>query len=189
MNNALFSSLQTYDPRTVDLSYISETCRRIPKDGHIDINVAEELATIFLQCADYITDEICKASIYSSYCEADRREVKASAIDNRMQSDGTNKGVAATVAIQLFGNDAAYKDAHRKQGDGEAFLDWLRTKYKNLMAAHVLCKDILKIHFDSLSKGGHRQTANPHSIDDEKDKESTAELPQTNSGITGKEDW
>lgn len=188
MSNTLFDSLLTYDPQKIDLQHILTVCKRLPKDGHIDINIAEELSIVFLQCADDITDEIGRCAAYCGYCEADRRDVKSTAIDTRIQGDANNKAVAASVAVQLFGNDSAYKDSHRKQALAEAFLDWLRAKHRNLMAAHVLCKDILKIHYESLQKGGGRMSAHPHDIDNDRHGDNTESLTTSPSRV-GAEKW
>ena len=162
----LITTVSQYDPITVDTSYVEEASSKIPKGGHIDINEAEQLATVFLEAADKVTDEIARCSAFVGYCEAERRDKKATAIDDRIAGGNGTKGVAGTIAVQLFGNDPRYKAAHEKQAVGEAFLDWLRTKYKNLMAAHVLCKDIMKIHFAGREQGNWRG-ANPHNIDEE----------------------
>lgn len=168
----LVSSLKEYDPLTVDTAFIEEASDKIPKNGHIDINDSESLATIFLEAADQITDEISRCSAYVGFAEAERRDCKSTAIDGRI-TGSTGQKVAATIAAQLYGNDPDYKTAHERQALGEAFLDWLRTKYKNLMAAHVLCKDILKIHHAGREQGNWR-SVRPHDIDNEPDYDNTS---------------
>lgn len=172
----LFDNLETFDPTKVDLTYIKSVSMKIPKDGHIDLAIAEQLATAFLHCADHITDLICKCSAYAGQCEANRRDVKATAIDERINGEAGTTKVAATVAIQLFGNNEDYKNAHKKQAMAEALLDWLRTKYKNLMAAHVLCKDIIKIYNDSRTKG-NQAGRDPMDLDEEENTPVPQEKP------------
>lgn len=161
----LFASVGTFDPLNVDLTYIKSVCSKIPKDGHIDLNVADELATTFLQCADDITDMICQCAAYCGKAEAGKHSAKADAIDARINDTSTK--VAATVAVQLYTNDPKFLEAKQKHDVAEAFLEWLRTKYKNLMAAHVLCKDIMKMHFDSQTKGSRRASSHPHDLEEE----------------------
>lgn len=168
----LISSLNDYDPMKVDTYFVEVACDKIPKDGQIDINEAEQLATVFLEAADKITDEISRCSAYVGLCEAERRDCKSSAIDGRITGT-TGPKVAATVAQQLYGNDADYRAAHERQALGDAFLDWLRTKFRNLMAAHVLCKDIMKIHHAGREQGNWR-SVRPHDIDDEPDYDNTS---------------
>lgn len=188
---ALLTGFDDYDPLKIDTKYVDKTVAQIPKDGHIDINEAESLATVFLECADQITDEIARCSAYVGYCEAERREAKASAIDGRIAGTRGQK-VAGTIAAQVFGNDPEYKKSHKKMGLAEAFLDWLRTKYRNLMAAHVLCKDILKIHHSSREQGNW-QSARPHDIDDEPDSDNPSHEPNGNqdekSPSFGADEW
>ena len=181
--SSLFANIATFDPMTIDTQEINRVCNKIPKDGHIDINIAERLATTFLQCADHITDLIALSAAYAGNCEAERRDLKSQAIESKMSGTG---GKSATVAVQLFGNDVLYKEAHRKQALAEAFLEWLKTKYKNLMAAHVLCKDIIKIHHMSRERGDYK-SANPHGIDSE-EKESITESDDR-APVVGKESW
>lgn len=167
---SLFTTLSSYDPEKVDTKYIQAASNQIPQNGHIEFSEAESLSIIFLECADKITDEIARCSAYVGYCEAARRERKAIAIDERISGTDGNKAVAATIAGQLFGSDALYKAAHEKQTLGESFLTWLQTKYRNLMAAHVLCKDLLKIYQSSREQGNWKG-ANPHSSFDEQESQ------------------
>lgn len=187
----LVSSVEEYDPVTVDTGFIEVACDKIPKDGQIDIYESEQLATVFLEAADKITDEIARCSAYVGFCEAERRDCKSAAIDGRITGT-TGQKVAATIAAQLYGNDDDYKKAHERQALGEAFLDWLRSKYKNLMAAHVLCKDILKIHQTNRDRGNW-QNARPHDIDDEPDYDKSSEQSITsaddNGGSYGADNW
>lgn len=167
----LFLKLEDYSPLKIDTTYIEKTCRRIPTSGLSDLAEAEQLATVFLECADRVTDEIARCSAYVGYCEANRRDCKARAIDGRVTGQ-TGTKVAATIAAQTFGSDPKYIESHEKQAIADAFLDWLRTKYRNLMAAHVLCKDVLKIHANTREQGSW-SSARPHDIDDEQDSETS----------------
>ena len=165
---SLFQKIEDYSPLEVDIGFVEEICSKIPTHSLLDINEAERLATVFLECADRVTDEIARCSAYAGYCEANRRDCKAQAIDGRVTGK-TGLKVAATIAAQTFGSDPLYIEGHKKQALADAFLDWLRTKYKNLMAAHVLCKDVLKIHAMSRDQGNWK-SARPHDIDDEDDE-------------------
>lgn len=180
---ALFSTLNSYDPLILDTSYIEEASKYIPSNGQIDIHDAERLSIVFLEAADKITDEIARCSAYVGFCEAERRDAKAVAIDNRI-TGSTGTKVAGTIAVQMFGNDVSYKEAHKRQSVGDAFLDWLRTKYKNLMAAHILCKDILKIHYSGREQGNW-QTAHSFDSDDELDYDNSSKIDK--SDITSKD--
>jgi len=182
MSNQLFSSLSTFNPETEDTSYINSISAKIPKDGHIDLAIAEQLATNFLHGADYAADLVCKCSAYAGMCEAERREIKARAIDARINGNGVTK-VAASVAVQLFGDDAAYKAVHQKQAIAEAFLEWLRTKHKSLMAAHVLCKDIVKL-YETSRKQGNQAGRDPHDLDEDRVTSSDENCTKVSGGET-----
>lgn len=183
----MFASLSSYDPETVDTSYIQEVSKQIPKNNSIDLYDADRLATIFLQCADQVTDEIARCSAYAGYCEAFRREKKADAIEQKITGVGGVK-VAGTIATQTFGNDSVYGVAHRKQVVAEAFLEWLKTKYRNLMAAHVLCKDIMKAHVVNKDQGGWK-SIHPHDLDSDDDDLKGESLTSNQDRNFGVDEW
>lgn len=187
---SLFITLSNYDPQKVDTRYIQAASNQIPQNGHIEFSEAESLSIIFLECADKITDEIARCSAYVGYCEAARRERKAIAIDERITGTDGNKAVAATIAAQLFGSDSLYKAAHEKLVLGEAFLVWLQTKYRNLMAAHVLCKDLLKIYQSGRDQGNWK-AANPHNngFDERNEEKRVEERDESDISPPGADRW
>lgn len=170
----LFSNLETYDPLTIDTSPFDEVSKKIPKTGQIDLSSAEQLATIFLSCADTITDEIACCSAYLGYCEAACKEAKAKSIDDRVEGNGVKK-VVGTIAVQTYAEDVRFIEARKKFALAEALLEWLRTKYRNFMAAHVLCKDVLKVYADQKQKGGFARQSYPHDLESDENAQMTSE--------------
>ena len=133
--------LKAFDPMNVNVTHIMETIGRIPKDGTIDINQAEQLATIFLRCADYCDGLLAQAIRYSGYKDAEKRSQKASAIERKIANN-----VAQTTARETYSNDAEFVAASDANTDAQAFLSWITQKRDNLVKAHVLCKDLMKAH-------------------------------------------
>lgn len=130
-----------FDPMNVDVTYIKETLNRIPRDGTIDIHEAEQLATLFLRCADYCDDLLAQAIRYAGHKDAEKRSEKASAIERKI----ANK-TPGTTARETYSNDPQYQEASDAAIDAQAFLTWITQKRDNLVKAHVLCKDLMKSH-------------------------------------------
>jgi len=141
--------LKDFDPMNVDVTYISETLDRIPKDGTIDINEAECLATIFLRCADYCDNLFAQAIRYAGYTDAKKRSEKANAIERKI-----GQKVAGTIARETYSNDPQFEQSCDRATDAQAFLTWITQKRDNLIKAHVLCKDLLKSHSTTRNVSG-----------------------------------
>lgn len=133
--------LKDFDPMNVDVSYIQETIALIPKDGQINVNQAEQLATLFLRCADYCSDLMSQAIRYLGYCDSQKKASKGTAIETKI----ANK-TPATTARETYGNDPSYVDRSEKHAEAQAFLTFIQQKHNNLIKAHVLCKDLMKAH-------------------------------------------
>lgn len=141
--------LKDFDPMNVDVTYIVSTLDRIPRDGTIDINEAEALATVFLRCADYCDNILAQAIRYAGYTDSEKRAEKANAIERKM-----DQKVPATTARETYSNDVLFKGACDKATDAQAFLTWISQKKDNLIKAHVLCKDLLKSHSTARNVSG-----------------------------------
>jgi hypothetical protein len=137
------------NPMNIDVGYIQDVSHKVPKDGSIDLNEAERLATIFLRCADYCGELISQAVRLVGNKDAERKSKKADAIEGKIA-----KGTPATTARETYSNDPKYVEATNAHTEAEAFLVWIKQKYENLIKAHVLCKDLLKSHVENRSKSG-----------------------------------
>ncbi len=93
-------STKGFDPLDIDLSYIEETCAKIPKDGSLDLNEAERLATIFLRCSDYCGELLAmyvlsqfqlQEVIYDHRCHARRLHVLRGPVAIRLTPTRHNK--------------------------------------------------------------------------------------------------
>lgn len=134
-------NIDSFDPMDLDITYIKDTINEIPKDGLIDINDAERLATIILRCADYCGDILAKAARYSGYKETLKRASKSAAIYRKIKEK-----ITPTVAKEAYADDEEFIEASNNATTAEALLKWLDEKYQNLIKAHILCKNILARH-------------------------------------------
>jgi hypothetical protein len=137
-------NIDGFDPMDIDVSYIQGTSHMIPRDGSIDLNEAERLATVFLCCADYCGELISQAVRLAGVRDADKKSKKGDAIERKISGK-----TPATTARETYGNDPEYVKSAESHTDAEAFLTWIKLKYENLVKAHVLCKDLLKSHTES----------------------------------------
>jgi len=136
--------LEDFNPMDVDVTYIQQTIGMIPKSGMIDINQAEQLATVFLRCADYCSDMVAQATRFVGNKDAMKRAAKGTAIETKIAG-----GTPATTSRETYGNDPNYIKATEKLVEGQAFLNWITQKHDNLLKAHVLCKDLMKVHMST----------------------------------------
>lgn len=142
-------NIENFDPMNVDVGYIQQISHMVPRDGSIDLNEAEKLATVFLACADYCGELISQAVRLVGYRDAERKSKKGDAIESKIAGK-----TPATTARETYSNDPTYVTAAKEHADAEAFLIWIKQKYENLMKAHVLCKDLLKAHVDNRNVSG-----------------------------------
>lgn len=136
-------SIENFDPMNIDVGYIQGVSHKIPRDGSIDLNEAERLATVFLSCADYCGELISQAVRLAGFRDANKKSKKGDAIERKIAGK-----TPATTARETYSNDNEYIKAAQSHTDAEAFLTWIKLKYDNLIKAHVLCKDLLKSHTD-----------------------------------------
>lgn len=135
----MFLTSSNFDPKKIDIKYIEELIELIPKSGIVDFNQAEIFAARFLRGADYCIDLVSQAIHYKSIKESEKNEAKALAIAKLI-----DRGISATSAIQQYNSDKDYLVKAKELAEAEAWLEWIKLKYKNLIAAHVYCKDILR---------------------------------------------
>jgi len=131
--------IEGFNPLNLDISYIQEELDGLPKNGEIDINIAEALATRWLRAADYCSELLAKASRWMGYKKTLKNAELAAAGLRTGQS-------SATAQKQLAPMDGAYIESANNFTEAEACCMLLKEKHDSLMAAHYLAKEILKRH-------------------------------------------
>lgn len=130
-----------FDPMDLDTSEIKVLSDAMPKDGNIDINNAEILATKYLRGADICAELLAIATAHVAKMDTAKKKaysyaalVKASA--NQIKTDKSRAWFAEM--------DDDYINASNKYAEAIAFAKWVSSKYDSFNKMHYLCKHILK---------------------------------------------
>jgi|3_EtaG_2_1085321.scaffolds.fasta_scaffold16697_2 hypothetical protein len=125
----------------VDLSEVQELAKKIPSDGHVDLNTAEDLAVQFLRGADRC-DEIYTTIIW---LVQEKEDYKKKIFSEAVLGRATEKGAKNISEKKIYAEaDPEYLEACRQYNKIIAIKKWLENKKQSLVSAHYLMKDILK---------------------------------------------
>lgn len=131
-----------FDPMTLDTTEIKELSNAMPKDGNIDINNAEVLATKYLRGADLCGELIAIATAYVSRT----KDAKQKAYNQSfLIKSATNKNIKTDKMRVAFAElDDDYLNACEDYNRAVAFSKWVESKYSSFTRAHYLCRSIVK---------------------------------------------
>jgi len=141
----------------VNLDEIQEITRQIPRDGHVDLNTAEDLAVQFLRGADRC-DEFYTTIIWLVQEKEDyRKKIFSEAVLSRATSEGAKNISEKKIYAE---SDSEYLEACKQYNKIIAIKKWLENKKSSLVSAHYLMKDILKRGHEGAASfsGRSRQT-------------------------------
>jgi len=130
------------DPMTLDTTEIKELSNAMPRDGNIDINNAEVLATKYLRGADLCGELIAVATAFMSKTKDAKQRAynQAFLIKSSMNKDiKTDK-----MRIAFAELDDDYTSACEEYNKALAFSKWVESKYSSFNKMHYLCKKILE---------------------------------------------
>jgi len=151
-----------FDPMNLDTAEIRTLSDAMPKDGNIDINMAEILATKYLRGADICSELLAIATAHVSKMDTLKKKaysyaalVKAAA--NNIKTDKSRAWFAEM--------DDDYINASNKYSEAMAFAKWVSSKYDSFNKMHYLCKHILKRAYP------HEQASSWNGIIEEGNKE------------------
>jgi len=122
----------------IDTEYITNISREIPSSGDLSAPVAAVLAVKFLRAADLCSELIARVSRVVGYRKTEARTEGSKAAMVR-SSESTAKGKELDRE-----RDTIYIEAKNKLVDAESLLTFLSNKHNILMAAHYMCRDIVK---------------------------------------------
>ena len=136
----LSKNVEVFDPMNLDTSEIKELSNAMPKDGNIDLNNAEVMATKYLRGADMCSELLAIATAYVNKTDTLKKKaysyaalVKASA--NGIKTDKSRAWFAE--------QDQDYLDACNKSTEALFFFKWVSGKLDSFSKMHYLCKRIL----------------------------------------------
>ncbi len=131
-----------FDPMALDITEIKELSGALPKDGNIDINNAEVLATRYLRGMDLCGEIIAMATAHLSKTKDTKQRTYNQAF---LIKSSTNKSIKTDKMRVAYAElDDDYSNACEEYNRALAFYKWIESKYKSFEKMHYLCKKILE---------------------------------------------
>ena len=144
---------EKFELKDINLDEIQELAGQIPKDGHVDLNTAEDLAVQFLRGADRC-DEFYTTIIWLVQEREDaRKKVFSDAVLLRAADNGAKNISEKKIYAEA---DPEYLAACKQYNKIVAIKKWLENKKSSLVSAHYLMKDILKRGHEGAANYGGR---------------------------------
>lgn len=129
-------NIDSFDPLEVDISFLKDVTARIPKEGYMDVGMAEQLATITLRAAEQCDDLLGQAVLLLSHRESEQRTAKALVTSTLLSSK-----TPSTVVKELVASDPSVIETMNNYNKALAWHSWLQNKYSTLIKTHHWCKD------------------------------------------------
>ncbi len=151
-----------FDPMDIDLSGIKVLSEALPKDGNIDLNNAEVMATKYLKGADMCAELLAIATAYAQKSDTlKKKEFGEAALVRSLKA-----GIKTDKSRAWYADtDEQYIEACNRYSEAIAFARWVSNKYESFIRIHYLCKKILDRGY------AHEKTGNfNESTDDEKEQ-------------------
>jgi len=138
----IIGSENDFDPMALDTTEIRELSNAMPKDGNIDINNAEVLATKYLRGADLCGELMAIATAYVSRTKDAKQKAYNQAF---LIKSAMNKNIKTDKMRVAFAElDEDYLKACEDYNKSIAFSKWVESKYSSFNKMHYLCKKILE---------------------------------------------
>jgi len=132
---------ESFAPEQMDIADIQELSDSIPRDGHVDIPIAESLAVRFLRGADTCSEILCKIVWWLAKKEGEAQHAYTKAM---LVKAGAAGHKTAKEKEKFASGDAEYLKASEEVARAKAMKKWLENKHSSLISAHYLMKDIAK---------------------------------------------
>ena len=129
-----------FDPMDIDLREIRALSDALPKDGNIDLNNAEVLATKYLRGADLCGELMAVATAYLAKTKS-RKETLYNKAFVKYKDDKKFKTDKMRMAMAELDED--YIEATNRYNEAIAFSKWVSSKYDSFNKMHYMCKKIL----------------------------------------------
>ena len=138
----IIDSEKNFDPMTLDTTEIQELSNAMPRDGNIDINNAEVLATKYLRGADLCGELIAIATAFVSRTKDEKQRAYNQGF---LIKSAENKNIKTDKMRVAFAElDEDYLNACENYNKAVAFSKWVESKYSSFNKMHYLCKKILE---------------------------------------------
>lgn len=180
-------SEETLDPMNIDTSEIRALSDAMPKDGNIDLNNAEVLATKYLRGADLCAELLAIATAYVQKTDTYKKKAYSeAALVNAeeyfiQKNNGKRPDKITDKMRTLYADmDEAYVQASQKHDEALAFAKWINGKYESFNKMHYMCKKILDRGYT------HERMANFNGTINEED--NTEQEPDIDLDLEDKKD-
>lgn len=148
----IIGSNSNFDPLTLDTSEIKELSSAMPKDGNIDTNNAEVLATKYLRGADQCGELVAVATAYLSKTKDAKQRTYNQAF---LIKSSLNKNIKTDKMRVAFAElDDDYSDACDEYNKARSFFKWIESKHSSFITMHYHCKKILERHYSGEKTAG-----------------------------------
>lgn len=140
-----------FDPMSIDTKEIQRLSNSFPKDGNVDLNNAEVMATKYLRGADLCGEMLAIATAYV----AKTKSLKDQAYHRAFLSHKDNPKIKTDkmrAAMAEINDD--YVEACNKYNEAAAFLKWVNTKFDNFVRMHYHCRSIVKRQLEQQQASG-----------------------------------
>jgi hypothetical protein len=138
----VLGSEHSFDPMALDITEIKELSSALPRDGNIDINNAEVLATKYLRGVDLCGELVAMATAYVSKTKDAKQRAYNQAF---LIKSSTNKSIKTDKMRVAYAElDDDYSSACEEHNKALAFFKWIESKHKSFEKMHYLCKKILE---------------------------------------------
>jgi len=131
---------QAFSPMDIDLTEIKLLSNAMPKDGNIDVNNAEVLATKYLRGADQCGELIAIATAFVAKTKS-KKEIAYNRAFVKYRDDKKIKTDKMRAAMAEIDDD--YIEATNRYNESIAFAKWINSKYDSFNKMHYMCKKIL----------------------------------------------
>lgn len=168
LGELLRADKRDFNPMMLDTSSIRALSNELPKDGNIDTNNAEVLATKFLRGADICSDLLAIATLHVARMKDAKQQAYNRAFLIKSEEDKTLKTDKLRVAFAEL--DTEYIEACSRYNEAMAFAKWVDSKYNSFVRFHYLCKRILeRSQNHELAAGWNGRTPDESDAEDWKD--------------------
>lgn len=129
-----------FDPMTVDTSEIRALSNCLPRDGNIDINQAEILATKYLRGADICAELLAMSVVHMQKMDALKKKAYSDAALIRSKAAGIKTDKSRAWYAE---SDSEYIAACNAHAEASGFFKWVQSKHESFIRAHYNCRKIL----------------------------------------------
>jgi hypothetical protein len=156
-------SKEGFDPMDIDLTEIKSLSDALPKDGNIEANNAEVLATKYLRGVDLCSELLAIAIAYAQKTDTLKKKAYSEAALVKSQNAGIKTDKSKAWFAEM---DDDYINASNKHSEALAFARWVQSKHSSFEKMHYMCKKILERSYNHEKMSGFHGT-----IHDEKEQD------------------